>query len=107
MAWVYIFLAGLIETSWPFVLKKFSNVSWAPLAICLASMIPVFYLLSFAMKSLPAGTVYLASIVIGSIGVTLVGIFIFHESANMLRLASLALAIIGVIGLKYFGAIPS
>ena len=107
MAWFYIIIAGLIETSWPFVLKKFSHHAWAPLAICLASMIPVFYLLSFAMKSLPAGTVYLAFIVIGSVGVTLMGILLLHESANALRLVSLALAILGVIGLKYFGASPS
>jgi quaternary ammonium compound-resistance protein SugE len=59
------------------------------------------------MKSIPTGTVYLAFIVIGSVGVTSIGILLFHESANALRLVSLALAIAGVIGLKYFGASPS
>jgi quaternary ammonium compound-resistance protein SugE len=107
MAWVYIFLAGLIETIWPFLLKRFTNYPLAPLIIGVAVTIPIFYLLNISMKSLPAGTVYLAFIAVGSIGVTLGGILLFHESTNALRLASLALAIVGVIGLKYFGASPS
>ncbi len=107
MAWVYILLAGLIETTWPFVLKRFSNDTWAPAVLALVISVPVFYLLKLAMKSIPTGTVYLTFVGIGSMGVALVGICFFHESANVPRLVSLVLIIAGVIGLKYFGALPS
>ncbi len=59
------------------------------------------------MKSLPRGTVYVAFIGLGSTGVTAVSILFFHESANAPRLISLALAIAGVIGLKYFESAAS
>jgi len=107
MAWFYIFLAGLIETTWPFVLKRFSNDAWAPAVIAIVASVPIFYFLNLAMKSIPTGTVYLTFVGIGSIGVALVGIFLFHESTNVLRLVSLVLAIAGVVGLKYFGASAS
>ena len=107
MAWFYIFLAGLLETSWPFILKRFSNNAWAPAVMAIVISVPVFYLLKLAMQSIPTGTVYLTFVGMGSIGVALVGIFFFHESTNVLRLVSLLLVIVGVIGLKYFGALPS
>jgi quaternary ammonium compound-resistance protein SugE len=106
MAWFYIFLASLFEMAWPFALKQFSNYAWAPVVIAIVT-VPVFYLLNLAMKSIPPGTVYLTFVGIGSIGVALVGIFFFHESTNILRLVSLFLAIAGVVGLKYFGALAS
>jgi quaternary ammonium compound-resistance protein SugE len=102
MAWLYIILAGLLETTWPFVLKRVAINAWAPAVLAIVISVPVFYLLNLAMKSIPTGTVYLTFVGIGSIGVALVGIFLFHESTNVLRLVSLVLIIAGVIGLKYF-----
>ena len=107
MAWVYIVLAGLIDATWPFLLKQFSSNIWAPMIISLASGIPMYYLLSIAMKSVPVGTVYLVFAAIGGIGVTLASVLFLHESTNILRLVSLFLAITGIIGLKFFGASPS
>ena len=107
MAWFYIFLAGLIETAWPFVLKRCANHAWAPALLAVVVSVPVFYLLRLAMRTIPTGTVYLSFIGIGSTGVALVGICLFHESTNVLRLISLFLVIAGVIGLKFFGSASS
>ena len=44
------------------------------------------------------GWVYL----MGAAGIAIAGIFLFKESVDIYRLASIALIIIGVIGLKLF-----
>jgi len=56
--------------------------------------------LSLAMKSLPAGTAYAVWMGIGAAGTVLVGIFLFDEPANLLRLVSVGLILAGVAGLK-------
>ena len=104
MAWLYIVLAGSLEILWPFVLKRFSDYPFAPAIIAIITSVPIFYLLSLAMKSLPTGTTYIAFVSIGSVGVALTGILLFHESTNVFRMVSLVLAISGALGLKYFGA---
>lgn len=107
MAWLYILGAGIIETLWPFALKRYQDNAWAPMIVGVIASVPIFYLLSAAMKTLPTGTVYLAFIALGSIGVTSVGILFYHESTNALRLLCLALTIAGVVGLKYFAGTSS
>ena len=57
-------------------------------------------LLGFVMKSLPVGTAYAIWVGIGAIGTVVLGIMLFGESTNTLRIASLALIVAGIIGLK-------
>jgi len=59
-----------------------------------------FYLLSNAMKTLPAGTAYAVWTGIGAAGTAVVGILLLGESSSPLRVASLALIVAGVIGLR-------
>jgi quaternary ammonium compound-resistance protein SugE len=59
-----------------------------------------FYLLSNAMKILPAGTAYAVWTGIGAAGTAVVGILLLGESASPLRVFSLALIVAGVIGLR-------
>jgi quaternary ammonium compound-resistance protein SugE len=104
MAWVYILCADVFEIAWPFVMKSFSTVSlWRSVVISICLTVPVSLLLTIAMKAMPANTVYAAFVGIGAVGATLVGILIFHESTQALRLGSLALVIFGLVGLKFFG----
>lgn len=57
-------------------------------------------LLGVAMKSLPVGTAYAVWVGIGTVGTAILGIVLFSEPTNLLRLISLLLIIAGVIGLK-------
>jgi len=57
-------------------------------------------LLGIAMKSLPVGTAYAVWVGVGAIGTAIFGIMLFDEPVNMARLASLALILTGIIGLK-------
>jgi quaternary ammonium compound-resistance protein SugE len=66
----------------------------------LAAMAVSVYGLSLAMRVLPVGTAYVAWTGIGSLGAVLIGLFFLGEPRSALRLASIALIVAGVVGLK-------
>ncbi len=57
-------------------------------------------LLGLALRTLPLGTAYAVGTGIGTVGTVLLGIWLFGEPADALRLACIALIIPGSIGLK-------
>ncbi len=57
-------------------------------------------MLAIALKQLPLGTAYSVWVGVGAIGTVALGIVLFDEPANTLRLASVALIVTGIIGLK-------
>ena len=63
-------------------------------------MIASMALLSWAMKSLPVGTAYAVWTGIGAVGAAITGILLLGESASPMRIASLVLIVMGIIGLK-------
>jgi quaternary ammonium compound-resistance protein SugE len=52
------------------------------------------------MKELPLGTAYAIWTGVGAVGTVIAGIFLFGESVALLRLGSVALIVVGLIGLK-------
>jgi small multidrug resistance pump len=56
--------------------------------------------MTFAMKHLEVGIVYAVWSGIGTAVVTLIGIFLFHESASVMKFTFIALIIVGVVGLN-------
>ena len=102
MAWIYVLLADLFEVAWPFVLKWSAPLSrWAPLLVVIICAVPANYLLAEAVKRLPAATVYATFVGIGTAGTAIVGMVFFGESTNIGRVCSLALILLGLIGLKF------
>lgn len=57
-------------------------------------------LLSWSMRTLPVGTAYAVWTGIGAVGAAITGILLLGESASPARLASLALIVAGIVGLK-------
>ena len=83
MAWVYLFFAGLFEVGWAVGLKFTAGFTrLVPSLLTLAAMIASLGLLGLALKALPLGTAYAVWTGIGTIGTVLVGIALFHESAD-------------------------
>jgi quaternary ammonium compound-resistance protein SugE len=102
MAWLFILFADVFEVSWPFVLKSSAGFSkWSPL-LAVALFTPSAFLLGYAVKQLPAATVYAAFTGIATAGTAIIGMAFFGESANAGRVCCLLLILIGVIGLKLF-----
>lgn len=104
MSWFILLLAGAMEVVWAVGLKYTNGFTklWPSLGTLLAMAISV-WLLSLAMRDLPTGTAYAVWTGIGAVGLVIVGILCFNEPAGLLRLASLALIIFGIIGLKLVG----
>lgn len=101
MAWVILIVAGLLEIVWAVTLKKTEGwTKLGPSLVTLAAMVASFYLLSQAMKTLPTGTSYAVWVGIGAAGTALIGILFLGEPRTAFRLASLALILLGVIGLR-------
>ena len=65
-----------------------------------AGMALSVWLLSVAMKTIPMGTAYAVWTGVGAVGGFVAGIVLFGESASALRIASAALIVAGIIGLK-------
>jgi quaternary ammonium compound-resistance protein SugE len=53
-----------------------------------------------ALKTLPVGTAYAVWTGIGAVGVAILGIVLFAEPANALRLGCIGLIVGGIVGLK-------
>jgi quaternary ammonium compound-resistance protein SugE len=101
MAWVYLFFAGLFEIGWAIGLKYTDGFTrLVPTIWTVASMIVSLLLLGLALKTLPVGTGYAVWTGIGTVGTAILGIILFGEPATMLRLASIALILSGIVGLK-------
>jgi quaternary ammonium compound-resistance protein SugE len=108
MAWLYLFMAGLAEIAWAIGLK-FTEGFTRPLPsiATVATMVVSFYLLSLALRTLPIGTAYAVWTGIGAVGTALLGMIIFGEPRTVLRLLSILLIVIGIFGLRLFGAPPA
>ena len=99
--WLALFAAGLLEIAWAFGLKYSDGLTrfW-PTAATAAAIALSFGLMAVALKSLPFGTAYAVWTGIGAVGSILVGMLVFSESADPVRLVCLTLIVAGMVGLK-------
>jgi len=101
MSWIILFFAGLFEVGWAVGLKYTDGFSKPlPTVLTLAAMAVSLGLLGLAVKELPLGTAYAVWTGVGAVGTVIAGIILFGESMALRRLASVALIIFGLIGLK-------
>ncbi|AKJ98454.1 transporter [Pseudomonas sp. Cab53] len=101
MSWIILFFAGLAEVGWAVGLKYTDGFSRPlPTALTIAAMVISLGLLGLAMKELPLGTAYAIWTGVGAVGTVIAGIILFGESMALVRLASVALIVAGLIGLK-------
>lgn len=104
MAWISLFIAGLLEVGWAYSMKLsngFSNL--AASAATIVMMIASVGLLSLAMRSLPLGTAYTIWTGIGAVGSFVVGIMFLGEQVSVMRVAAAVLIISGLLLMKLSG----
>jgi len=101
MAWLWLFLSGLLEVVWSGAMKASEDFTkpW-PTALMAVSALVGLWLLSLAMRSLPLGVAYLVWVGIGAVGAFVVGVFAFGETVSALRILSVGLIVAGIIGLR-------
>lgn len=101
MSWLILLVAGLFEIVWAIGLKYTEGFTrLVPSLLTLLAAAVSFALLGIAMKTLPVGTAYSVWVGIGAAGTVIMGILLFNEPVNALRIGSVLLIVLGVLGLK-------
>jgi quaternary ammonium compound-resistance protein SugE len=101
MAWLVLFFAGLCEVAWAVGLKYTDGYTrlW-PTVFTLAFMAASVLLLGVALKTLPLGAAYAIWTGIGAVGVAIMGVILFQETLDPVRLGAIGLIVLGIVGLK-------
>ena len=99
--WLALLAAGLFEIAWAFGLKYSDGLTrfWPTAATAIAIALS-FALMAIALKSLPFGTAYAVWTGIGAVGSIVVGMLVFSEPADPIRLLCLTLIVAGMVVLK-------
>lgn len=102
-AWIILFIAGVFEIGWAVLLKYSEGFTklWYTVATGICLVISMF-LLGYAVRVLPIGTAYAIWTGIGAVGTAILGIFLFNESRELIRVMFIFLIIVGIIGLKLY-----
>ncbi len=101
VAWGLLLLAGLFEVAWAVGLKYTEGFTKpVPTVLTIAAMAASLGLLGLALRHLPLGTAYAVWTGVGTLGTVVLGIWLFGESADALRLACIGLIVAGIVGLK-------
>jgi quaternary ammonium compound-resistance protein SugE len=100
-AWLALLGAGLLEVGWALGLKYSDGLTrfW-PTAATVIAILLSFVLMALALRSLPFGTAYAVWTGIGAVGSIIVGMMLFSESADPVRIICLTLIVAGIVGLK-------
>jgi len=102
-AWIALFVAGLFEIGWPLGLKNgytASVMNWNWIIFAFVCMSISGGLLFYAQKTIPVGTAYAVWTGIGAAGTFALGVALFGDALNAIRMTSILLIIAGVVGLK-------
>ena len=105
MAWVYVFIAGVLEVVFALSLKNSEGLTrpfWV--ALFLVSMSGSLFLLSQALKTLPVGITYAVWTGIGAAGTAIAGMIWLGESRDLLKIVSLLILVVGIVGLQLSSA---
>ncbi|QSA96142.1 multidrug efflux SMR transporter [Methylococcus sp. EFPC2] len=101
MGWLLLFAAGCSEIVFALSLKYNEGFTrlW-PSVITAISGLGSFYLLMLSIKTLPLGTAYAVWTGMGAVGVAVLGIILFKESTDWVRMLSILMIVLGIVGLK-------
>lgn len=105
VAWIYLIVSSCFEVVWAFTMKLshgFTDPVYA--LITIAILAANLFLLERPAAVLGIGVSYGVFTGLGIVGTTLVGIIGLGESISIIKIASIAILMTGVIGLKYCDA---
>ncbi|MEV1292899.1 SMR family transporter [Pseudonocardia sp. NPDC049635] len=101
MAWVYLFVSGLLETVWAAALSQSRGFSrLGPSVLFGVALFLSMGGLALALRELPVGTAYAIWVGIGAVGTAVYGMVALGEPATTARLLCLLAIVAGVVGLK-------
>lgn len=104
IGWLLLVMSGIADVAWAYATKRaegFTDPIWSVVSLVLLALF--IGLLTKALQVLPLGTAYAVWTGIGAVGSLTVGIMLFGESADAIRLVFVGVIILGVAGLKLSG----
>ncbi|MFN6976682.1 MAG: DMT family transporter [Gemmobacter sp.] len=99
--WGLVLLAGLLEVGWAVGLKYSMGFTRpVPTVLTIAGALASFWLLAQAMQVLPVGTAYAVWVGVGAVGTAILGIVLFSEPVNAVRILGILLVVAGIVALR-------
>lgn len=101
LAWLLLVIAGVLDVVWAISMKYaegYTRPSWTILSLALLAAF--VYLLGRVLEVLPVGTAYAIWTGIGAAGTVLLGIALFGETINLMRLGGVVLIVVGIVAIK-------
>ena len=107
MAWFLVVIAGFFETGFAVFLKQSHGITrlWPTVGFAICALIS-FGLLTIALRSLDVGPAYATWTGLGAAGTAVVGMAWLNDEVSVVKLVSIGLIIVGVIGLSLAGVTP-
>jgi quaternary ammonium compound-resistance protein SugE len=101
VAWVCLFIAGVLEVVWAYTMKQSQGFGrLIPSLVTLAAAASSFWLLAIAMRTIPLGTAYVVWTGIGAVGAFLAGIVLLAEPVSTMRIVAAVLIVSGLVLMK-------
>jgi quaternary ammonium compound-resistance protein SugE len=102
LAWFVLVTAGLLDVGWAISMKYaegYTRLGWS--IASLALLAAFVFLLGRALQVLEIGVAYAVWTGIGAVGTLTMGVFLFGETLNPVKIAGIVLVIIGIVALKF------
>lgn len=107
MAWFLVVVAGFFETAFALLLKQSHGITrlWPTVGFAACALVS-FTLLTVALRSLEVGSAYAVWTGLGAAGTAVLGMVLLDEDVSTLKIVSITLIVLGVIGLNLSGVTP-
>jgi len=101
LAWFVLVAAGLVDVGWAISMKYaegYTRLGWS--IVSLALLAAFVFLLGRALQVLEIGVAYTVWTGIGAMGTLAMGVLLFGETLNPVKIAGIGLVMIGIVTLK-------
>ncbi|MGN1290692.1 MAG: DMT family transporter [Bradyrhizobium sp.] len=101
VAWIALVVAGLLDVGWAISMKYaegYTRLGWTLVSLLLLAAFVL--LLGRALQVLGVGVAYTVWTGIGAAGTLTMGVLLFNEALNPMKVAGIAFVLIGIAALK-------
>ncbi len=101
LAWIALVVAGLLDVGWAISMKYaegYTRLGWTLVSLLLLAAF--VFLLGRALQVLGVGVAYTVWTGIGAAGTLAMGVLLFNEALNPMKIAGITLVLIGIAALK-------
>ena len=102
LAWIALVTAGLLDVGWAVSMKYaegYTRPGWTLISIALLAAF--VFLLGRALQALEVGVAYTVWTGIGAAGTLIMGVLLFGEALNAVKIAGIVLVLAGIVTLKF------